>query len=51
MYLTYTHISRYRNQKVFLQNNVTMKKNHFPAIHPTKNYGAATRTVKMTIQS
>lgn len=47
-YLTYTHVSKYRNQKDFLQNNVTMKKNHFPTIDPTKNYGAASTTAKTT---
>lgn len=46
----YIHVLTYRNKKVFLQNNVDMKKNHFSAIVATKYFGAASRKVKMPIQ-
>lgn len=51
-YLMYTHILPYRNKKLFVQKNVTVKKkNHFSAIVTTKHYGAASRKVKMTVPS
>lgn len=50
-YVSYVYTYTYRNKKVFLQNDAAMNKNHFSAIVATKHYGAASRKVKMTIQS